>query len=63
MTTIQIAEDITATVTFHTANLYRKAEAAEQNYRTALENENFDWQDIAEIDEERWEAWERFFNR
>ena len=62
MTTIVIAQDITATLTNRKAEQYRKAVEATANRRTAFQNENFDWEDLEDFMSEEWEAWERFFS-
>ena len=62
MTTIIIAQDITATLTYRKAEQYRKAMEADANLCTALRNEDFDWEDIQDFQVEAWEAWEKFFS-
>ena len=62
MTTITIAQDITATLTNRKAEQYRKAMEADKNLRSAYRNEDFDWKDIQDFQVEAWEAWEKFFS-
>lgn len=62
MTTIIIAQDITATLTNRKAEQYRKAMEATESARTALQMEDFDWEDYEDFWAEEWEAWERFFS-
>jgi hypothetical protein len=62
MTTIIIAEGITATLTNRKAEQYRKAMEATESARTALQMEDFDWEDYEDFWAEEWEAWERFFS-
>lgn len=62
MTTITIAQDITATLTNRKAEQYRKAMDASLATHYALKNENLDWGDIDYFYHEEWEAWERFFS-
>lgn len=62
MTTITIAQDITATLTNHKAMQYRKALGADKNLYSAYRNEDLDWEDIQDFQVEAWEAWERFFS-
>ena len=60
MTTITIAQDITATLTNRKAEQYRKAMEATVNRRTAFLNEDFNWEDLEDFMAEEWEAWEKF---
>ena len=60
MTTIVIAQDITATLTWHKVEQYHKAMEATANRRIAFQNENFDWEDLEDFMTEEWEAWEKF---
>ena len=62
MRTIQIAADITATVTFRTFDLYQKAMKASENARLAVQNEAFDWEDIQDFWLEESEAWEKLLS-
>lgn len=62
MTTITIAQDITATLTNRKAEQYRKATEATANRHTAFLNEDFDWEDLEDFMAEEWEAWERFLS-
>lgn len=62
MTTIIIAQDITATLTNRKAMQYRKAMEATANRRTVFLSENFDWEDLEDSMSEEWEAWEKFFS-
>ena len=62
MTTIVIAQDITATLTNRKAEQYHKAMEADANLRSAYRNEDFDWEDIQDFQVEAWEAWEEFFS-
>lgn len=62
MTTIIIAEGITATMTSKKVELYRKAMAATEASRNVWEDEHFDWSDWEEFWADEFEAWERFIN-
>jgi len=62
MTTIIIAQDITATLTNHKAEQYRKAMKATANCRNAFLDEDLDWGDLEYFMVEEWEAWEKFFS-
>ena len=66
MTTIIIADGITATLTNRKAEQYRKAMEATAATQAAIQSvlwdENFDWSDWEEFWAEEWEAWERFFS-
>ena len=62
MTTIVIAQDITATLSRLKAEQYHKAMEADKNLRLAYRNEDFDWEDIHDFQIEAWEAWEKFFS-
>lgn len=62
MTTIIIADGITATMSFAKVELYRKAIAATEASRSVLWDEHFDWSDWEEFWADEFEAWERFIN-
>ena len=64
MTTIIIADGITATLTNRKAEQYRKAMEATSFARSAMlsGDENLDWTDIEDLWTEEWEAWNRFFS-
>ena len=63
MTTIIIADGITATLTNRKAEQYRKAMEATQSARTVfLQMDRFDWEDYEDFWAEEWEAWEKFFS-
>lgn len=62
MTTIIIAQDITATLTNRKVEQYRKAMEATESTRMAMRNEDFDWEDLEDFWSEEYEAWERFFS-
>ena len=63
MTTIIIADGITATLTNRKAEQYRKAMEATQSAHTALlQMDIFDWGDYEDFWAEEWEAWEKFFS-
>ena len=62
MTTIIIAQDITATLTNRKVEQYRKAMEATESTHMAMRNENFDWEDLEDFWSEEYEAWERFFS-
>lgn len=63
MTTIIIADGITATLTNRKAEQYRKAMEATESARTAfLQMDCFDWEDYEDFWAEEWEAWEKFFS-
>ena len=62
MTTIIIADDITATLTNRKAEQYRKAMAATEASRSVWEDEYFDWSDWEEFWADECEAWEKFFS-
>lgn len=62
MTTIIIADGITATMTFTKVELYHKAIKATEASRSVLWDERFDWSDWEEFWADEFEAWERFIN-
>lgn len=63
MTTIIIAEGITATMTNRKVEQYRKAIKATEYARLAfMQMERFDWEDLEDFWAEEREAWERFFS-
>lgn len=62
MTTIVIAQDITATLTERKARQYFAALDADKNLRSAYRNEDFDWEDLQDFQVDAWEAWEEFFS-
>lgn len=63
MTTIIIADGITATLTNRKAEQYRKAmEATEFARIVFLRMDLFDWEDIEDFWAEEGEAWEKFFS-
>lgn len=62
MTTIIIAEGITATMTNRKVEQYRKAIEATEASRSVWLDKHFDWSDWEEFWNEEFEAWERFIN-
>lgn len=63
MTTIIIADGITATLTDRRVEQYYKAVEASETRRSALLfEESFDWAFYDELCNEEWEAWEKFFS-
>lgn len=63
MTTIIIAEGITATMTNRKVEQYRKAMEATEFARIAfLRMDLFDWEDCEDFWAEEREAWEKFFS-
>lgn len=63
MTTIIIADGITATMTDRKVEQYRKAMEATSFARLAfMQMERFDWEDLEDFWAEEWEAWNRFFS-
>ncbi len=62
MTTIIIADGITATMTSTKVELYLKAMEATEASLSVLLDEHFDWSDWEEFWADEVEAWERFFN-
>ena len=62
MTTIIIADGITATMTNRKVKQYRKAMEATEASRSVWLDERFDWSDWEEFWNEEFEAWERFVN-
>lgn len=60
MMTIQICENVTATLTTKTLNAYWDYQDAVRNLRTAFGNENLDWEDYEDLYIEVDEAWARF---
>lgn len=63
MTTIIIADGITATLTNRKVEQYRKAMEATESARLAfMQMERFDWEDLEDFWAEEWEAWEKFFS-
>lgn len=62
MTTIIIADGITATMTNRKIEQYRKAMEATEASRSVLWDERFDWSDWEEFWNEEFEAWEKFIN-
>lgn len=62
MTTIVIAQDITAILTNRKAEQYRKAMEATANRRNAFLDEDLDWGDLEYFWFEEDKAWEKFFS-
>ena len=62
MTTIIIAEGITATLTNRKARQYQVAMEATENTRNAMRDEDLDWGDLDYLWSEEYEAWEKFFS-
>lgn len=60
MTTIVICEDVTATLSDRKAEQYRKAMAASERRRWAIDNVELDWHDLDDLYDEEWEAWVEF---
>lgn len=63
MTTIIIADGITATLTNRKVEQYYKAmEATESADLAFMQMDRFDWEDLEDFWVEEQEAWERFFS-
>ena len=62
MTTIIIADGITATLTNRKAEQYRKAMEATEFRRKAIRDEDLGWGDLEDFWAEEFEAWEKFFS-
>lgn len=63
MTTIIIADGITATLTNRKVKQYLEAMEATAFARLAfMQMERFDWEDLEDLWTEEWEAWERFLS-
>lgn len=62
MTTIIIAEGITATLSDRKAEQYRKAVAISAESRKAFLSHQWSWKDLALWEEDEWQAWEEFFS-